>query len=189
MPEQFPQSSNRGSQDNPVLQPILENETFTFDACDGTRTMANAKDVFTGSVDRNGKDYSLCNPGPATSATPAHVYELVKNAKFKGMFQSLPFPLDAMCVTESQYIGFVEKYPHLLGKYGTYMSMFMLVKKDASLPAMQIIDGIENFDNVSVADAGWGSNCLFSNVLSFVSSYVWNSDDHHRVVVPQPRIS
>ena len=168
----------------PILFPLLRDKPLSFDACGGTRTMANAKDVFTGWVDNDWKNYGLSNAGPATIATPARMYELSKNARFKEMFLSLSFPLDAMCVTESQYIGFAEKYPHLLGEYGT----FMLVKKDWSKPAMQLIDGVENFDNVFVARA-YRYFEYFDGLNVYVDRFEyahdWDADGHHRVVVPQ----
>ncbi len=106
-----------------ILRLISEGEDLTVGPCDGTRTIVQSSDVFTGGIDENFQYWGTKVAGKSTGLTKASVYELVQDATSKQMFNSLGVPLDQLCWEQDQIIDFVLKnlsslrknaYPSLL---------------------------------------------------------------------------
>ncbi|MDD4412437.1 MAG: hypothetical protein PHR00_02210 [Patescibacteria group bacterium] len=105
-----------------ILQLISAGQDITIKACDGQRTIAKAKELFTGFLDADFENWNLDKPGKATPATKAKVYELRQDATFKQMFESLNPDLDKLCLTQAQIIAFIEDCRDWLRTkgYGTF---------------------------------------------------------------------
>ncbi len=136
-------------------------------ACDGTETLASAKDVFAW-IDPNFKNWETDKPGKATKKTTVNVYEMVKDATFARMFGSLGVDLDKLCLTQHQIKAFSENHLKWVRT-----------------------DGCANFSLFKVGDqffvayphensVGW-----YACVRRFGDDFVWNAKNANRLVVPQ----
>lgn len=82
---------------------------------DGTKTILNSTNVFTGHIDQDFKDYRTNQPSTATPETSVMVYELVKDRSFKVIFDSLNEETERLCLTQSQIVEFVRLHKQHLG--------------------------------------------------------------------------
>ncbi|MDD4412713.1 MAG: hypothetical protein PHR00_03655 [Patescibacteria group bacterium] len=149
-----------------ILQLISAGQDITIKACDGQRTIAQAKELFTGFLDADFENWNLDKPGKATPATKAKVYELRQDAKFKQMFESLNPDLDKLCLTQAQIIAFVEDHQDWLRTdgYGT----FFLFKEN---------------EEYFVAEVYFSSSdALEVRVRSLEDDVVWNAGSRRRLV-------
>lgn len=151
---------------NQILR-CLTKKPLIIDATDGTETIPNAEDVFTGWI--NSEFYSL-GAGDPTPKTPVMVYEMVKDATFAQMFRSLGVPTKKLCLTQSQIIGFVKKHLKHLRTAGR--ETFFLFESKRKLFIARV-----RLDNNDI-DPG-------ADVDRFEDDDIWDADDHPRVVVPQ----
>jgi hypothetical protein len=140
-------------------------------ACDGGQTIANnGKDVFTGWIDPDFKNYGANERGQATPATTIQVYEMVEDADFATMFDSLDKDTDKLCLTQHQILEFVRSRPDLLRTEG-YATFFAFKSKGKLFVAV-----VTRFDDGSLS------------VLVRRFDYdvrVWHARGRRRVVVPQ----
>ena len=103
-------------QDVPVQNEYLKQvDTVTLYSCNGSKFIANAKDVFKSYIDSDFKNFDLDKSGAATNETQVSVYEmakskrLTKDATLVQMFTSLNSDLNTLCLSQSQIIDFCEK--------------------------------------------------------------------------------
>lgn len=150
-----------------ILKLLSEGETLMLDACDGTKILAQAKDVFLSGIDSDFVNWGTDKPGIATAITPVQVHEMVQNATFAQMFGSLGTDLDTLCLTQHQIKNFCKKYPYWLCQDGTTFLLFKV--KDLFFVAL-----------VYVCSGG-----LHVYVLRFEGARVWDAEVAPRVVVPQ----
>ena len=100
----------------PVQNEYLKQvDTVTLYSCNGSKFIANAKDVFKSYIDSDFKNFDLDKSGAATNETQVSVYEmakskrLTKDATLVQMFTSLNSDLNTLCLSQSQIIDFCEK--------------------------------------------------------------------------------
>jgi len=160
---------------NPILQLLSKGESIIIDACDGTETLANAKNVFKSGIDSDFKNWKLDNAGKITAETAMAVHKIVKDATFAQMFGSFGTDLEKLCLTQHQIKVFCKKHPNWLRTEG--YATFFLFKKDDNKPA--------TLDNLFVAYVDVTSDGLCVDVYEFSYGNVWHAKFAHRVVVPQ----
>ncbi len=150
------------------LRRLYETEVIAIGATDGTETLAQAGDVFTGWIDPDFKNWELDSPSVATSPMPVMVTELTKNGTFAEIYKSLGELLDDLCFSQAQIKKFcVEHRSKLSTDYGT----FFLFKKHG------------NFFVADVRVLGGGR--LRVRVRRFSFDGVWRAERGHRFVFPQ----
>ena len=143
-------------------------ETLMLDALDGKETLATAKETFPSGIDGDFKNWGTNKPGIATKEQAVDVHELVKDGTFAQMFGSLGTDLDKLCLTQAQIKNFCKKHPQWLRQNG-YATFFLFKVEDQFFVA-----------HVNVDSGG-----LRVDVFRFGSDRVWNTENSHRVVVPQ----
>ncbi|MFZ2154148.1 MAG: hypothetical protein WAV16_02855 [Candidatus Moraniibacteriota bacterium] len=153
---------------NEFLKLISGNETLTIDACDGTKILAEANDVFK-YVDLEFKSWSADRRGQATVETSVEVYEIEKDATFVQMFSSLSSDVRRLCFTQNQIIDFVKKHRKWLQTidHGT----FFLFESTGEIFVA----------NVSVESGG----LLWVEVFRFGHLSVWHVGIPPRLVIPK----
>lgn len=149
------------------LRRLFETETIIIDACDGTETLATAKETFKAGIDSGSKNWGTNKADKATEETAVTIHEMVKDATFAQMFGSLGSDLDKLCLTQHQIKTFCEKNPNWLRSdgYGT----FFLFKADGQF---------------FVADVDVLPDGLLVRVDRFGFDGVWRARCALRVVVP-----
>ena len=169
-PEMKPDGSVQVVAEAPqILHLISKPGEIILEPTDGIRTIAQAKDIFTGYLDSNFENWGTDQKSDSTSEMPVSVYEMKKNANFPQMFNSLSSNLDKLCLTQSQIIQFVVNRRNWLRKdgYGT----FFLFKSNG------------HFFVANVCISSSGKLDVFINHFELDS--VWLADYQHRVVVQQ----
>ena len=98
--------------------------SVTISATTGTKTITSAKEVFTGYLDPDFKNWGLDVPEEAKPETPVQVYEMFQDGDFKTIFSSLGRSLDDLCLTQEQIIAFVCDHKQWL-RTGGYSTFFL----------------------------------------------------------------
>jgi hypothetical protein len=158
------------------LRQLYVDEMILLDPTDGTRTIAQATDVFEGGIDADFVNWSLDKSSCSTIATSVRVYEHIKDGTFKAIYGTNYPVLDKMVFTQHQIIDFCVKHKDKLRQdgYGT----FFLFKKDDDFPA--------NENNLFVAYVGvYSGGRLGANVHRFSDDYGWDAESQPRFVIPQ----
>lgn len=110
---------------NPILRLLSADKVITLVPCDGTETLAQAKDVFPSGIDSDFKNWKLDKLGNVTGETAMQVHELVQDATFAKMFGSLGSDLDRLCLTQHQIKTFCEQHSSWLRTDGCYATLFL----------------------------------------------------------------
>lgn len=152
-----------------ILRLISGEETLVLDPTDGKETIPEAKVVFPAYIDSDFQNWGADEASGPTSETPVAVYEMVRDAKFETMFNSLGTEKEKLCLTQSQIIGFVKKYRNWLRTEG-YATFFLFQSKGKFFVANVYFDG---------------NGRLGVIVNRFAYDYVWGAECRHRVVFPQ----
>ncbi len=148
---------------------LLTTAPLTIPACDGTRTIAQATDVFKWGIDGDFKNWGLDVPSKATSTVQADVHELVWEGRFNQFFPSLNSDIKQPCWTQHQIIAFCLEHRGQLRTEG-WANFFLFEANNDFFVA-----------RVSVYDDGQ----LDVDVDRFSHDRVWYAKDRHRVVVPR----
>ncbi|MFP4514840.1 MAG: hypothetical protein ACLFNO_02435 [Parcubacteria group bacterium] len=151
-----------------ILSLLSTPETLVLEELDGKATLAEAKSTFKSYVDSDFRNWGLNDKGNGSKEMPVQVYEMVKDATYSQMFNSLPSDLDSLCLTQNQIIRFCEKHPSHLRQDG-YITLF-LFKESA-----------EYF----VTRVAVGSGGLGVGLDRFGSTVVWSAEFRYRLIVPQ----
>jgi len=154
--------------DNAILRLLTKGESIIIDSCDGSETLANAKETFKAGIDGDFKNWGTNKPSNRTEETAVAVHEIVKDATFAQMFGSLGTDLDKLCLTQHQIKNFCKKHSNLLRTNG--YATFFLFKVE---------------DQFFVASVGVDSGGLSVSVYGLERDDVWNARCAPRVVVPQ----
>ncbi len=159
---------NRSKKENAILKLLSKGESIIIDACDGTETLATAKETFKSGIDGDFKNWGTNKPGVSTEDTAVQVHEMVKDATFAQMFGSLGTDLDKLCLTQAQIKNFCKKHPNWLRKDG-YATFFLFKVEDQFFVAFVYVysDGLNVF------------------VFRFGYDFVWFAECSLRLVVPQ----
>ncbi len=158
---------NRRKKENAILK-LSKGDPIIVDACDGTETLAQAKETFKSGIDGDFKKWGTNKPSISTEDTAVQVHEMVKDATFAQMFGSLGTDLDKLCLTQSQIKNFCKKHPQWLRQNG-YATFFLFKVEDQFFIACVFV----NSDGLGV------------NVRRFEDGCVWDAESQRRVVVPQ----
>lgn len=79
-------------------------------ACDGTETLAKAKKVFKGCIDRNFEKWGTNIPGVATAEVKVDAHRMSNGSSYAGIFGSFGSDMDKLCFTQHQIQAFCQKY-------------------------------------------------------------------------------
>ena len=147
---------------------ISRGEVITIDACDGSEILADADDIFA-YIDPDLKNWDINQRGLATKETLVEVHEIVDNANFFQLFNSLSPDLRKICFTENQIVGFAKKHRNWLRTDGCG-TFFLFESNDKIFVANVYIDFKDD---------------LCVGVFPFEHSSVWDANDRRRLVAPQ----
>ena len=150
------------------LKLVSGGKSVKLTATEGRETLTNARDVFTGYIDPDFKNWGLDVVSEPTKEMEVAVYEMIKDGNFAQLFGGFGENLDRLCLTQAQIRVFVRDQKNWLRTegYGT----FFLFKV-----------GTEFFVAFVSVHAG-GSDV---RVLRFSLGSVWIARYELRVVVPQ----
>jgi len=151
-----------------ILRLISGGEKIMIESSDGKATIANAKNTFKPYIDGNFNNWKLNTPGSATPEMLVDIYEIIQDANFSQIFNSLNSDLDKLVLTQAQIIGFCEKHPNWL-RQEEYATLFLIK-----------VNGEYFVVNVRVYSDG-----LNICASRFEYDDVWNAKYLHRVVIPQ----
>lgn len=150
-----------------ITRLISGGEKLILPVTTGARTIAKAKHVFTGRIDR---DFSNTNWGLDVSGVPTGVmciavHEMVRDGNFKDIFTGL-----TQWFTQEQVIIFSEYYANWLHPNGNETFLpFMVGEKRFVARVRRPVD-----------EGG-----LYVFVSRFAFGGVWSAEPHYRVVIPQ----
>lgn len=150
-----------------LIKLISAGESLIIDPVNGTEVIAKAKRVFPAGIDGDFERWGADELGQPTPETPVEVYEMVKDAAFAQMFDSLNTDRNKLCLSQHQIINFVEKYRSWLRADG-YGTFFLFKSHGEFFVASVLVD----------------SDGLLVFVRRFGHSRVWYADYRPRVVVP-----
>ncbi len=152
-----------------VLCRLYTDKTITLAARDGSRYISKENGVFRSFIDSCFKSWGLDKTSKATEKTEVFVYEMVKDATFTEMFDSLNLDRDKLCLSQDQIIEFCEMNADKLRE--DFYATFFLFKQDVQLFIARVHVGLDGLD---------------VRVYSFKRDYLWPSSNAYRLVVPQP---
>lgn len=162
------QPKHDDKEENTILRLLSRGENIIIPACDGSKIIASAEDMFRAYIDSDFKNWGLNKPGPATAEVAVQVYEMAKDATFTRIFGSLGADLDKLCLTQHQIITFCKDHADWLRADG-YATLFLFK-----------IDGYFFVANVYAYPVG-----LYVGAHRFGYDSVWLADRRHRVVLSQ----
>lgn len=151
------------------LKLISGAHTLELGPTDGKRTIANAKEIFTWSIDSDFKNWGCDVKADPTKAVNVHVHEMIKDSDFRKTFGGLSENLGELCLTQDQIIQFCEKHNKWLRTEG-YATFFLFKVSGEFFVASVYVDS---------------DGSLFIRVYRFSDDDVWRAVHRRRVVVPQ----
>ena len=155
--------------EEPILRCISEGENLVIPATDGKALISEEKDVFKVWIDQDFLRLDANEPSNPTPEAVPRVYEMERDTTFEHIFDSVCKDKDKICWTQSQIIGFVQKYPNWLHPEG-WATFFPFKSKR----------------NFFVAYVYWYDPAgLLVNVDRREYDGVWVAGRRSRVVLPQ----
>lgn len=161
-----------------ILRRLYEDETTVIASMLGVETVAGAKNLFTGYLSSDFKNWGTDLPDKPTADQPVEIYEMVEDGDFKTIFGSLERPIGSMLLTQSQIIAFCRDHSDKLRKEG-FATFFPFKVGEEILP---------DLSNVFVADVYVYGRGLHAGVYRFSDGGVWHGGYRHRVVLPQQEL-
>ena len=157
-------------EEEPILRCISEGENLVIPATDGKALISEEKDVFKVWIDPDFLRLDANEPSNPTPEAVPRVYEMERDTTFEHMFDSVCKDKDKICWTQSQIIGFVQKYPNWLHPEG-WATFFPFKSKG----------------NFFVASVRWHDPARLDVYVSLLREYdgVWIAEFRNRVVLPQ----
>ncbi len=153
------------------LRPLYVGEETIIGPTDGTRTIAQAEDVFAGYIDSDFVNWGLDVSGPVTPAMKADIREMAEvNGTLMEIYGSLGRPLDQLCVrNQHQIILFCKEHKDKLQQDGDG-TLFLFKRGD-------------EFFVAAVYVSSSGRLRVSARRLSYDG--VWDAADRLRFVIPQ----
>lgn len=152
------------------LRQMCADEEILLTPTDGTKTIAQAKNVFSWGIDSDFTNWDLDVVAAKTTTTKVSVQEMFeRDGTFEEIYGSLGHPLDRLCLTQHQIINFCVMHKDKLrqGGYGTFFLFKVGGKFFVAL--------------VRVFAVG----ALCANVFRFSHGLVWLAEYRLRFVIPQ----
>lgn len=153
------------------LKRIFADCTVELVETDGTDTLADATDVFTGGIYGATRRKKLCAP---TKKTLIAIYEMILDATFRTIFGGFGENLKRLAWQESQIVAFCRDHRNLLRTDG-YGTFFLFEGENGGFFVANV-----NFDD---------NGQLKVNVNPLDNDNVWNAEYRHRIVVPKLAVS
>jgi len=159
-----------------VTQLILVREGLEVPGTNGTDTIANSKEVFSGSISADFKNWGINIPSKPTTPAKALVCK-VGNGTYEMIFDLPGHDLDFLAWEQSQVVAFCRKhYGWLQGERGL-VPIFLFRVEDK---------GRKEFFVCRILFSGNNKNlCLCPHVNHFNHEYYWSSYYGLHVVLPQ----
>lgn len=152
------------------LRRLYAEEDIVLIPTNGTKTIAQAQNVFTWGIDSDFTNWNLHVPAEPTGIAKVSVHEMFEqDGTFAEIYGSLGRPLDQLCLTQHQGIDFCVKHKDRLRQEG--YATFFLFKVGAKYFVARVI---------VVSDGG-----LRVGVSHFSSGSVWSARYRYRFVLPQ----
>lgn len=150
-------------------KPLQTKTIFTIEPTDGKKTISKAKALFSAYIDKDFQGFGCNVVSKPTENQPFVIREMIHDGDFRKIFSGrrITKDLDRLCLTQSQIIAFVEKYPNSFRKDG-YESFFLFKIKDKFF----------------VASVVWRSNGFEALVFRFTFDHVWSASFRRRIVIP-----
>lgn len=145
-------------------------ETVTLASTKGSATLAKAKQVFTGWLDSDFKNWGTDVPGEDTDETKVDVHEMTRDGNCKTLFGSLGDP-HKLVLTQGQIEEFCRSHRDSLRQEG-YGTFFLFEVNGELFVAFVVVIG----------------GRLRAGVDRFDDDYVWVADRRHRLVVKQQTV-
>lgn len=149
-----------------VTYPKRLSKGLTIPACDGTETLADAKNVFKGCIDRNFENWGTNKPGKATGEVTVDAHRMSSGASYAGIFGSFGSDMDKLCLTQHQIKAFCKKYNKWMSTES--LSTFFLFKVEERLFVA----------SVHAYSGGWDISASRFEHYGILRTYT------HRAVVP-----
>ena len=111
-----------------IFRLISGGKKIVIRATSGSKTIAQAKDIFTWGIDSDFVNWGLDVLGEAKPETPVEVHEMVEDGDFETIYDSLGRNLDDLCFEQEQIVIFVQDHKGWLRKDGC--ATFFLFKKN-----------------------------------------------------------
>jgi hypothetical protein len=154
--------------ENKFLRLLPGAEALAIPACDGTRTIAQAGNVFS-YIEPDFTKWGLDVVGAATPAISMQMYEQVKSATLRQMLTSLSSDLDRLCLSQHQIGMFCEEHPEWLRQNDCPTLFLFKVGKKFFFALVRV-----------------GSGGLKVRVLRCErNSFVWRAEYLYRLAAPQ----
>lgn len=144
-------------------------EELVIDATDGGEVIPGDKETFPGGIDSDFQNWGADEAGGPTPATKVKVHEMVADATFKQMFDSVTKKTDKLCLTQGQIKKFCQQHRDKLRKEG-YATFFVFKSKGKFFVADVYFGGIGRLE---------------VDVDQFEFDRVWSAEHRRRVVIPQ----
>lgn len=164
--------ATNGAKESSILRLISGDENLVLPETDGKVTIAQSKEVFTGHLDSDFKNWGTDVSVDASGKMPVSVYEMEQDATFNQMFNSLSSDLDKLVIPQDKIVEFVKNYRNWLRTDG-YATFFLFR-----------VNG-EYF----VARVDFSARArLEVDVDRFEDDLVWDAASRLRVVTPQQKL-
>jgi hypothetical protein len=166
--------NKKNKKENEISRLLSKGESIIIDACDGTETLAKAKETFKSGIDSEFKDWGTDKPSKETGETAVLVCEAQNDSTFVQLFGSLGNDLDKLCLTQHQIKNFCKKHSNWLRTEG--YSTFFLFKVDE-----QFFVALVHINSSNPHSDG----LLHLRLRRFGYDRVWDATFYRRVVIPQ----
>jgi hypothetical protein len=152
------------------LRRLYPDEDILLAPTDGTKTIAQAKNVFSWGIDSDFTNWNLNVMATKTTTTKVSVHEMFeRDGTFAEIYGSLGHPLDRLCLTQHQIINFCVMHKDKLRQEG--YATFFLFKVGGKF---------------FVADVGVDADgTLCARVDHFSDARAWRAECRRRFVIPQ----
>jgi hypothetical protein len=150
-----------------VSYPKRLSKGLTIPACDGSETLANAKKVFKGCIDRNFENWGTNKPGVATGEVLVDAHRMSNGSSYSGIFGAFGPDMDKLCFTQHQIQAFCKKYNKWMSTES--LSTFFLFKVDQQFFVA----------SVHAYSGGWDISVSRFEHYGILRTYT------HRAVIPQ----
>ena len=160
------------------LAPVANGET-ELDETDGTKTIAQAKEVFKAGIDGDFVRWGTDKPSKPSGKLKLKTWELVHDGSFKDfLVPPTGKTIDDLCIPQDKILEFCEKHPQLLRQDGC-ATLFLFKVEDS-----EATDEKER-KKYFVASVFVRGRELHVGVYRFDDPYAWYADSRRRVVIPQ----